>query len=98
MQIINDTSWKRIVERRLIDSAFVVLTAPGLVFPSENVIRSMLYPLGRTVPKLKHVSFDFHKVSWFLTSIIFTSIPIDIESSRLHILCSLFINNRPLKQ
>ena len=83
---------ERIAEYRLIDSAFVVLTGPRLVFPSENFIRGMLYSFGRTVSKLKRVSFDFHKVSWFLTNTILTSIPIDIENPRFHIFIP-FVHN-----
>ena len=71
---------------------FVVLTARGLEFASENFIRGMLYPLGRTVLKLKRVSIKFHKVSWFLTNTIFTSIPVDTKRPGFHIFMP-FVHN-----
>lgn len=48
------------------------------MFLRENLTWGMLYQLWRTVPKTKRVSFGFQKISWFLTNMIFTSIPIDI--------------------
>ena len=69
---------------RLKDFAFVVLSQPDLVFLGENLIRSMLCPLGRTVLKIKRVSFVFHKVSR-LPNTRFTLIPINIKTPRFHI-------------
>ena len=82
-----------IAEYRLIDSAFVVLTAPGLVFRSENFIRCMLYPLGNTVPKLSKTRI-VRLQQGFMVSYIYhiTSIPINIENPRFHIFMP-FVHN-----